>query len=84
MYISTLTISSKGQISLPKKIRNILNSNVVSLEMNDNSQIVISPIHDLGGVLSSYKKDTDLSFEKIREQAWNNNLSRTNTKENKK
>jgi len=79
MYINTLTISSKGQIVLPKKIRAILNSNLISLEVNEYNQVLIHPVHDVGGALSDYKQTTSLSFEKIREQAWNNSMSVTNS-----
>jgi bifunctional DNA-binding transcriptional regulator/antitoxin component of YhaV-PrlF toxin-antitoxin module len=81
MYVSTLTISSKGQIVLPKKIREILRSNVVVLEVNEHNQLLISPVHDLGGSLSAYQKQSDLSFEEIRNQAWNDSLSIYNNKE---
>jgi bifunctional DNA-binding transcriptional regulator/antitoxin component of YhaV-PrlF toxin-antitoxin module len=70
MYISTLTISPKGQIILPKKIRNILKTDVVSLEVNNNNQVLLSPLHDLSGSLSGYKKNTNLSFQEIRKQVW--------------
>ena len=48
MYINTLTISPKGQIVLPKKVRKLLNTNVVTLEVNDSSWLqeiyLLSPI----------------------------------------
>ena len=72
MYVSTVTISSKGQIVLPKKIRNTLNTNIISLIINDQNQVLITPIHELGGSLFFYSKDTDLSFEEVREQSWKN------------
>lgn len=74
MYISTVTISNKGQIVLPKKIRNVLNSNIISLVINDQNQVLISPVHELGGSLASYSKDVDLTFEEIREQSWKNSI----------
>ncbi|BFD46903.1 MAG: hypothetical protein DMENIID0002_15490 (plasmid) [Rickettsia endosymbiont of Sergentomyia squamirostris] len=70
MYISTIAISHKGQIVLPKKIRKILNSNTISLLVNDQNQILLTPINELGGIFSSYNKDTKLSFDEIREQSW--------------
>ncbi|WP_218460436.1 AbrB/MazE/SpoVT family DNA-binding domain-containing protein [Rickettsia sp. TH2014] len=73
MYIDTLNISPKGQIILPKKIRNILKTNVISLEINDHNQILLSPLRDLSGSLADYKKNTTLSFREIREQAWQEN-----------
>jgi bifunctional DNA-binding transcriptional regulator/antitoxin component of YhaV-PrlF toxin-antitoxin module len=70
MYVNTLIISSKGQIVLPKKIRKILGTNIISLLINDQHQIVITPVQELGGSLSSYTKDISLSFDEIREQSW--------------
>lgn len=70
MYVSTLTITAKGQIVLPKKVRNILNTNIITLTINDQNQVVLSPISELGGVLSCYNKNTDLAFAEIREQSW--------------
>jgi AbrB family looped-hinge helix DNA binding protein len=75
MHITTLTISSKGQIVLPKKIRNILGTNTISLEVNDQNHVVISPVLYLGGALSSYQQDSSLSFDEIREQAWKANTN---------
>ena len=84
MYVNTLTISPKGQIVLPKKVRNFLNTNIITLEVNDNNQVIISPIHDVGGALASYQQDTPLTFQQIREQAWNNSVSiLKNQEENK-
>ena len=75
MYVNTLTISPKGQIVLPKKIRQTLGSNIVSLIINDNNQVLLTPIHELGGSLASYAKEGNLSFEEVREQAWQNTTS---------
>ena len=72
MYVSTVTISSKGQIVLPKKVRNLLNTNIISLVINDQNQVVITPVHELGGSLSDYSKDIEIPFEELREQAWKN------------
>ncbi len=75
MLLSTLKISSKGQIMLSKKIRKILNSDVVSITLNDDNQVLITPVHELAGSLSSYKKDTSISFEEIRVESWENSTS---------
>lgn len=73
MYVSTAIISSKGQIVLPKKIRKALNSNIVSILINERNQILLTPVRELGGSLSSYAKDTDLTFDEIREFSWKKN-----------
>jgi bifunctional DNA-binding transcriptional regulator/antitoxin component of YhaV-PrlF toxin-antitoxin module len=75
MYISTATVTSRGQISLPKKIRDILNSYIISIEVNEKNQVILSPIHDLAGSLSEYQQNSEssLSFDEIREQVWQDN-----------
>lgn len=82
MYISTLTISDKGLVLLPKKVRDILGTNTVSLTINDQNQVILSPISELGGALSGYSINTELSFNEIRDQSWqdqnSNKLSSTN------
>ena len=75
MYVNTLSVSPRGQIVLPKKARDILNSNVISLEINDRDQVLISPIRNLGGALAAYQKETPLPFETIRKQAWEDSIS---------
>lgn len=83
MYVDTLTISPKGQIILPKKIRNILKTNVISLEVNDNNQVLLSPLRNLSGSLSDYNNNTTLSFQEVREQAWKQNVMRHNNNKTK-
>lgn len=81
MYVNTLSISSRGQIVLPKKVRDILQSDVISLEVNEHDQVLISPIRDLGGSLSAYQKETPLTFETIRTQAWRDSMPGVSDKE---
>jgi len=74
MYMNTLSISRRGQIVLPKKIRDMFKADLISLEINEHDQLLISPIHDLGGALSAYQKETPLTFEAIRTQAWEDSI----------
>ncbi|BBJ31954.1 hypothetical protein RAS_10630 [Rickettsia asiatica] len=74
MYINTLAITSKGQIVLPKKVREILNSNIISIEIDDNNKVILSPVSDVGGIFAKYKKNTELSFKEIRDKAWKENV----------
>ena len=61
-------ISSKGQVTIPKKIRDLLGADIIKFKV-ENNEIKIEPIEDMGGSLSKYaKKDT--SFEQERQVAW--------------
>ena len=61
-------ISPKGQITLPKEIRDLLHSDLVSIVANDEA-VRIEPVRDLAGSLSQYAK-TSLGPEEVRETAW--------------
>lgn len=75
----TISISPRGQITLPKKLRDLFKTNSITLEIIDNSHAMISPIPDVGGIISGFKKKTDLSFEQVRNKSWANSI---NNKEN--
>ena len=70
MISKTLLISERGQITLPKKLRDLFKTNAIVLEVVDDTHAVISPIPNVAGKLSEFKKKTDLSFEEIRNTAW--------------
>lgn len=79
MSSQTLSIGPRGQITLPKKIRDMFKSKAVVLELVDDSHVMISPVPDVGGAISDYAKKTDLSFEEIRNVAWlNSRKGKTN------
>ncbi len=60
-------ISSKGQITIPKKIRDLLASDIVKFKIKNN-EIIIEPVKDVGGSLSKYAKKDKILNE--RELAW--------------
>lgn len=61
-------ISSKGQVTLPKEIRNFLNGRIIEFEI-ENGRVVIKPVESVAGSLSSYsKKFTDI--KEVREKIW--------------
>lgn len=47
MISKTLSIGPRGQITLPKKIRELFKTNAITLELIDNSHAVISPVPDV-------------------------------------
>ena len=70
MYISTLTISNKGLMLLPKKVRDILGTNTITLSINAQNQIVLSPIIELGGALADYSTKDEIPYDEIRAKSW--------------
>ena len=61
-------ISSKGQVTIPKKIRDMLGVDIIKFKVEDNV-IEIEPIKDMAGSLSKYAKK-DAPFEQVRQLAW--------------
>ncbi len=65
----TAKISKKGQIAIPKKIRDQLSTDFVEIELKKD-KIILSPVKsvlELGGSLKSYAKKRDREKEK---NAW--------------
>lgn len=60
-------ISSKGQITLPKAVRDRLGSNLVRL-VSDDTGVRIEPVRDVAGSLRRYAK-AYVTIEEAREGA---------------
>ncbi len=61
-------ITSKGQVTIPKKIREILSSDTVEFEVIKGN-VVVKPIKSVGGSLSQYAKKY-IPFKKMRGKVW--------------
>ena len=66
---TTSKITQKGQVTIPRKIRDKLGSKVVEFDIV-NDQIIIRPLTSVAGSLSAYGKKGSLSFKEAREKAW--------------
>lgn len=84
MYVNTLSISPRGQIVLPKKVRDTLKSDMISLEIYKHDYVLLSPVRNLGGALSAYQKESPLTFDAIRKQAWEANIPAVSHKQETK
>ncbi len=70
---TTVKITSKGQVTIPKKIRDLLKSDTVEFELVSGN-IVVKPVKSVGGSLSRYaKKYTPL--KDIRDDVWESVVS---------
>jgi AbrB family looped-hinge helix DNA binding protein len=70
---TTAKITSKGQVTIPHKIREKLGSEVIEFDIVQND-IVIRPVESVAGSLSSYAKKRGVSFKEAREKAWNESV----------
>ncbi|WP_022853997.1 AbrB/MazE/SpoVT family DNA-binding domain-containing protein [Thermodesulfatator atlanticus] len=61
-------ITSKGQVTIPKKMRELLGTNVVRFRV-EKGKIILEPVRDVGGIFKKYVKKP-LYHEKEREIAW--------------
>ena len=65
----TAKITRKGQVTIPQKIRDKLNSEIIQFEIVDDN-VLIRPVKSVAGSLSSYAKKRLLPFNEPREKAW--------------
>ncbi len=65
----TAKITEKGQVTIPRKIREKLNSQIVEFEIVDDT-ILIRPIHSVAGALHGHSPKGPDSFREARETAW--------------
>lgn len=68
MSVLTSKITSKGQVTIPRNIRNFLKSNTVEFKVF-NGNIVIVPVQSIGGSLSKYAKKY-VPLKDIKEKVW--------------
>ncbi len=65
----TAKITKKGQVTIPRKIREKLNSEVIEFDILEND-VVIKPVKSIAGSLYSYAKKKVIPFKEEREKAW--------------
>jgi AbrB family looped-hinge helix DNA binding protein len=61
-------ITSKGQVTIPKKIRDLLGTDVVRFKVIEK-QVILEPVRDVGGIFRKYVKKS-ISYKQEREIAW--------------
>jgi len=64
----TAKITKKGQVTIPRKIREKLNSEVIEFDILE-SGVMIRPVKSVAGSLNSYVKKM-IPFKEEREKAW--------------
>lgn len=67
--LTTAKITKKGQVTIPLKIRERLDSQVVEFAIV-RDDIVMRPVKSVAGSLRSYAKKAAGAFKEAREKAW--------------
>jgi len=71
MTTAAVKITRKGQVTIPKEIREKLKSNAVYFEVQDDD-ILVKPVRDAAGSLREYAKNVKAGgdMKKMKDKAW--------------
>ena len=69
MAVKVMKVSSKGQVTLPREVRRVLGSDVVTYDVKDG-RVLLLPVKDVGGSLREYAGKSPSAFQRAREKAW--------------
>jgi AbrB family looped-hinge helix DNA binding protein len=64
----TATITSKGQITIPRLVRQLLNTSTVEIEVK-GEEVILRPVQSVAGSLARYAQGGD-DFSRIRDKVW--------------
>ena len=64
-------ITEKGQVTIPREIRNVLKADLISFSVVDGV-VILRPLRDVGGSLQAYGQNAapTASFRDQKEAAW--------------
>jgi len=68
---AAVKITGKGQVTIPKEIREKLNANSVYFEVKDDI-VLVKPVRDAAGSLSEYAANVKpgVSMRQLKDKAW--------------
>lgn len=71
MTTQSVKITKKGQVTIPKEIRDRLNATAVYFEVVEGD-IVLRAVRDVGGALSKYASNAKpaVSMKQMKDKAW--------------
>ncbi len=71
MTTAAVKITSKGQVTIPKEIREKLKANSVYFEVEDDI-VLVKPVRDAAGSLSEYAGNVKpgVSMRQMKDRAW--------------
>ena len=64
----TATITSKGQLTLPRDVRRVLNTTTVVIEV-EGGKVVLRPARSVAGALAKYA-GPNTPLREVREKVW--------------
>ena len=71
MTTAAVKITRKGQVTIPKEIREMLNANSVYFEVQDDT-VIVKPVRDAAGSLSEYAGNVKpgVTMRQMKDRAW--------------
>jgi AbrB family looped-hinge helix DNA binding protein len=71
MTTAAVKITSKGQVTIPKEIREKLKSDAVYFEVEDDI-VILKPVRDAAGSLNEYAGNvkSGVSMKQMKDKAW--------------
>ena len=71
MTTTAVKITQKGQVTIPKEIREKLKANIVYFEV-ENDIVMVKPVRDAAGSLSAYDSNIKpgVSMKQMKNRAW--------------
>ncbi|MFA4835146.1 MAG: AbrB/MazE/SpoVT family DNA-binding domain-containing protein [Dehalococcoidia bacterium] len=81
MVSTAVKITRKGQVTIPKEIREKLNSNTIYFEV-ENDIVMVKPVRDAAGSLSEYAGNAKpgISVKQMKDKAWEEAVREKNGK----
>jgi len=71
MTTAAVKITRKGQVTIPKEIREKLKANAVYFEVEDD-MVMVKPVRDAAGSLREYARNVKpgVSMKQMKDRAW--------------
>ncbi len=71
MTTAAVKITRKGQVTIPKEIREKLKANAVYFEVEDD-RVMVKPVRDAAGSLREYARNVKpgVSMKQMKDRAW--------------
>jgi|COG998Drversion2_1049125.scaffolds.fasta_scaffold97980_1 bifunctional DNA-binding transcriptional regulator/antitoxin component of YhaV-PrlF toxin-antitoxin module len=70
VFEKTAKITRKGQLTLPKVVRDALKADIVRIILEEGGQVRIEPVEELAGSLKQYADEPYIPHQTARNQAW--------------